>query len=157
VRRNPEATRVDCRETSKDALYYVPFEHINRAAHLVIVGITPGPNQIELAYEAAQMGIKAGLDDATSLARIKEHGAFGGPQMKPKLVKMLTKFRFAELLGIRNPSDLCGRSSHMFHATSVVAHAAFRAGKKLAGRFDDVMGSPTFKESFLRDLGRPFR
>jgi hypothetical protein len=147
-----EATRVDGRQTPRDALYYVPFEHINRAARLVIVGITPGPNQIKLAYQAAQMRIKGGMDDATLLARVKEHGAFGGPQMKPNLLKMLTKFRFAELLGIGNPGDLWGSAAHMFHATSVVPHAAFRGGKKFAGSFDDVMQSPTFRESFLRDF-----
>lgn len=147
-----EGTRVDDRKSSRDALFYVPFEHLNRDARLVIVGITPGPNQIRLSYEAAQARLKAGLDDATVLARVKEHGAFGGQQMRPNLLRMLRWFGFADLLGIARPDDLWSGSAHLLHATSVVPHAAFRNGKMFAGSFDEVMRSPVFRESFLRDF-----
>lgn len=59
----------------KDELFYVPFEHVNRRARLVIVGITPGPNQIELSYEAAREKLKAGLPTGRILEEIKRLGA----------------------------------------------------------------------------------
>ena len=35
-------------------VFYIPFEHVNRDARLVIVGITPGMNQLEMAYAETQ-------------------------------------------------------------------------------------------------------
>ena len=32
----------------KDVLEYIPFEHAERDARLVLVGITPGPTQLDL-------------------------------------------------------------------------------------------------------------
>ena len=44
---------------SRYQLQYIPFEYVNRDARLVIVGITPGMNQLRLAYEAAKVGLNA--------------------------------------------------------------------------------------------------
>ena len=57
------ATMLDTDSILGDELYYVPFEHMNVEAKLVIVGITPGPRQIALAYEAARVALNAGLND----------------------------------------------------------------------------------------------
>jgi hypothetical protein len=52
-------------------LFYIPFEHVNSAARLVIVGITPGPDQISLAYRTVSSKIKVGLPDGKSSSKPK--------------------------------------------------------------------------------------
>jgi hypothetical protein len=71
-------TRLARSDNGRDELFYVPFEHMNCRARLVIVGITPGPNQMELAYAAVQARLRAGLSDDMVLERAKKEGSFGG-------------------------------------------------------------------------------
>jgi len=135
-----------------DELFYVPFEHVNRRARLVIVGITPGPNQIELSYEAAAVRLRAGVPTERILEEIKPIAAFGSPTMRPNLIRMLRHFEFAKRLGVSDVADLWGKEAALFHATSVVPHAAFRKGRMFSGTFRDVLGSKVFRESFERDF-----
>jgi hypothetical protein len=125
---------------------------MNPNARLVIVGISPGPNQIELAYDAVQARIKAGLSDELVLGHAKREGSFGAATMRPNLIKMLEHFGIPQLLGITKADDLWGVSWPYLHATSIVPHAAFRNGKPFAGSFADVMASAPFRECFERDF-----
>jgi hypothetical protein len=130
-------------------LQYTPFEYVNRDAKLVIVGITPGNTQLELAYQTAQKLLKVERPEAEVLVEIKKTGAFGGPSMKPNLLKMLRHFRFEALLGINDVESLWGSNAALLHSTSVVPHAAFKSAKMFAGRFDEVMASPLLRECFM--------
>ncbi len=137
----------------KYSLRYIPFEHINKNAKLVIVGITPGPNQLDLAYRTAQKMIRAGKDESETLVEVKKHGAFGSRTMRPNLVKMLNHFGFDRILGIEDINDLWGNQGHLLHSTSVIPHAAFvlKKGKyaPFSGYFDEVIKCDLFRECFL--------
>lgn len=143
-------------ETARHRLYYVPFEHANLEAKLVVVGITPGPNQLELAIRAVQTS--RALPAATVQLEVKKQASFGSSTMRPNLLKMLAHFQVRERLGIANETDLWGSAWPMFQATSVVPHAAFDlktdgSEKMFNGKFTDVLSSPLltrcFEESFL--------
>ena len=136
----------------KDELFYMPFEHVNEAARLVIIGITPGPNQITESYELASTYLRLGWPEERIIREVKKTATFGGPQMRPNLVKMLRHFRFRDLLGIAREEDLWGRNADILHATSVIPHAAFRGGKMFAGSFDEVLNSAVYRQSFERDF-----
>ncbi len=136
----------------RDVLDYIPFERVEKNARLVIIGITPGPNQLKLAYEEAARLLRRGESDDVVLREAKRAGGFGGSSMRPNLVRMLNHFRFAEILGISDIEELWGGEAHLLQATSVVPHAAFRNGKMFAGSFNDIVSSPVFHESFLRDF-----
>lgn len=129
-------------------LQYIPFEHVNTEARLVIVGITPGPTQLELAYETAQRLLQAGMPTSKILLEVKRIGAFGGKAMRPNLLKMLRYFRFDHLLGIKDVASLWGENAHLLHSTSVVPHAAFKSGKMFAGTFTEVIESNLLRECF---------
>lgn len=133
---------------SRYQLQYIPFEHINRDARLVVVGITPGMNQLRLAYEAAKVGLNADWGIEKTLKYIKQQGAFGGSAMRPNLLKMLRHFDFEHLLEIGDVTSLWGSNSHLLQTTSVVPHAAFKAGKMFAGSFGEVMRSRLLRECF---------
>ncbi len=135
-----------------DELFYIPFEHVNPDARLVLIGITPGPTQLELAYAEAQRLLRAGSSERDVLIAAKRIGAFGGPSMRPNLVRMLKYFRIAQILGISNEEDLWDSASRHLHATSVVSHAAFRKGAMFAGSFAEVLVSKVFRTSFFEDF-----
>jgi hypothetical protein len=130
-------------------LQYIPFEHVNRDARLVIVGITPGNTQLELAYGKAQELLNAGRPEEDILIEVKKAGAFGGKSMKPNLLKMLRHFRFEKLLGIEDVDTLWGDNANLLHSTSVVPHAAFVARERFNGSFDEIQDSPLLKQCFL--------
>jgi hypothetical protein len=137
---------------NRDTLYYTPFEYVNGTAKLSIVGITPGPEQLRLSYRTVADLLKRGVSDDQILLEAKKHGAFGGPSMRPNLLKMMRHFGFAKILEIESEELLWGKKAHLFHATSVVPHAAFRDGKMFAGSFSDVLASPVFRACFERDF-----
>lgn len=130
-------------------LHYIPFEYVNRSARLVIVGITPGNTQLELAYANAQELLRAGTSHDEILCEVKKVGAFGGASMRPNLLKMLRHFRFDALLGIDDIAALWGQNAHLLHSTSVVPHAAFKAGARFNGSFDEIMRVPLLKQCFM--------
>jgi hypothetical protein len=140
-------------EDDRFILRYIPFEHVNEAAQLVIVGITPGPNQMKLAYGEAQRLLRAGRPQADILQQVKKIAAFGGNTMRPNLLRMLRHFRFRDLLGIDREEDLWGARADLLHCTSVVPHAAFcRDGKPFTGSFAEVQASSALRTSFEQDF-----
>ncbi|MBO1077361.1 hypothetical protein [Roseomonas marmotae] len=133
--------------SGRDQVFYIPFEHVERRAKLVLVGITPGPEQLKLAYGKAQMLLRVGRPHDEVLRLVKPHGAFGG-QMRPGLLKMLGHFGFASLMGVKDELEFWEGSPHLLHSTSVVPHAAFTGEDMFNGSFEDVMRSAALRECF---------
>jgi hypothetical protein len=137
----------------KYSLRYIPFEHVNKDAKLVIVGITPGNTQLELAYQTAQQMLRMGKAKSTTLIEIKKHGAFGGKNMRPNLTKMLNHFKIDRILDIYDINELWNSQAHLLHSTSVVPHAAYEVKKgedaMFNGNFKHVMKCDLFRDCFL--------
>ena len=146
-----ERLRLD--EDRHHRLYYVPLEHANLGARLVVVGITPGPNQLELAIQTVQRS-KA-LSAVQLQLEVKRQASFGAASMRPNLLKMLSHFQVAGRLGISKEADLWCSGWSTFQATSVVPHAAFDvksdgSEKMFNGKFSEVLASPVLKRCFER-------
>ena len=133
-------------------LRYVPFEHVNRNARLVFVGITPGMNQIALSYMALRSKLLSGVGTDRALTAAKTAGAFGGKQMRDRLNLMMRRFRIHEVIGATSPEEVWDESRGYLHATSVVPHAAFKSGKMFNGSFAEVLKTPLLRASFEQDL-----
>lgn len=130
------------------SLEYVPFEHVNIEAKLVIVGITPGPIQRNEACEEAGRLLRQGLPHDEVLRRVKKLAAFGGPIMRPNLERMIDALGIMALVGGGRAAELWEGRSHLLHATSVVPHAAFNKGKPFAGSFEEVQRVEVLRRSF---------
>jgi hypothetical protein len=133
-------------------IFYIPFEHVNRHARMVIVGITPGTNQLKMAYAEAQRLLRLGKSREEVLEAVKKLAAFGGDAMKPNLLRMLRHFNFARILGISDEADLWGGASALLHATSVVPNAAFKNGKMFSGSFDEIIKVGVLRQQFEEDF-----
>lgn len=133
-------------------VFYIPFEHVNGLARLVIVGITPGMNQLEMSYAEAQRLLHLGRSHAEILEAVKALAAFGGEAMRPNLLRMLRHFNFAKMLEISDEADLWDGASALLHSTSVVPHAAFKNGKMFSGSFDEIIKVRALRERFENDF-----
>ncbi|HEX4215434.1 MAG TPA: hypothetical protein VIA06_19110 [Candidatus Dormibacteraeota bacterium] len=133
-------------------VFYIPFEHVNRNARLIIVGITPGMNQLKMAYTETQRLLNLGTSTAEVLEAVKTFAAFGGDAMRPNLLRMLRHFNFAEILGIRDEADLWDGAATLLHSTSVVPHAAFKKGEPFSGKFDEVLKVDALRQRFESDF-----
>ncbi|MCK8787250.1 hypothetical protein M0638_23020 [Roseomonas sp. NAR14] len=133
-------------------IFYIPFEHVNPRARLVIVGITPGMNQLEMAYAEAQRLLRLGASEAAILKSVKSIAAFGGDAMRPNLLRMLRHFGFAAILGIDAEADLWGTAAGLLHSTSVVPNATFKGGKMFSGSFEEVLKVDALREQFEADF-----
>jgi hypothetical protein len=134
------------------SIEYVPFEHVNADARLVIVGITPGATQRDEACEEAGRLLRRGLPDDEILRRVKNLAAFGGPAMRPNLERMIDALGIMDLVGGGHAAVLWEGRAHLLHATSVVPHAAFVKGKPFAGSFEEIRRVDVLRRCFERDF-----
>lgn len=128
------------------SVYYVPFEYVNTQARLVVVGITPGPEQMKCAYATARKLIASSASIADCLREIKRSCAFLG--MRDKINEMLDHFKIPHCIGARDAASLWGSNYGLFHTTSVVPNAAFRNGAYFNGPFSAVLDIPLLRKQF---------
>lgn len=59
-------------------MVYAPFDHVNRAARIAIVGMTPGRFQAANALRAAQEALRAGQSVEIAAEKAKVFASFSG-------------------------------------------------------------------------------
>lgn len=111
---------------------YAPFDHVNAEARIVIVGITPGRQQMANALVECQRHLRGGASRKQALQRAKVHASFSGP-MRANLVAMLDDIGVADLLGLSSTAELWGARSELVHFTSALRYPVFVDGKNYSG------------------------
>lgn len=134
-------------KSKKLDIAYAPFDHVNVGADVVIVGITPGKQQMEAALLAANRALASGATHAEALARAKVHASFVGP-MRLNLVKMMDAVGINGWLGIETTASLWGKDSDRAHFTSAIRYPTFVNGENYS-RSPDMNDVP-----FLFDKSR---
>ena len=152
VTRGKSAVPLTLGSEGRYSLEYVPFDHVNSDARLVIIGITPGPTQRDDAYDETRRLLARGLPDEEILSGVKKYAAFGGPSMRPNLERMIDALGIMSLLGGGRAAELWQARSHLLHATSVVPHAAFVGKKPFAGSFEEIQRVGLLRRCFERDF-----
>lgn len=133
-------------------IYYIPFDHINANAKVVIVGITPGFTQLKNALIAAQSNIKAGKSLEETLIDIKNKAAFSGA-MRKNLVDMLDFVGIQKWLGIATCAELFSTASHLLHSTSALKYPVFIKGENYNGT-PNMTKHPLLKNHLLTHFGQ---
>jgi len=127
-------------------VYYIPFELINKAARLALVGITPGPTQMAEAYASAQRTVRANASDQNVLLEAKRTAAFAG--MRDRINEMLDHFAIPQHLGIPNAASLWTSDFPYFQPTSIVPNAAFKGETYFNGPFSAVLDVPLLRHQY---------
>jgi len=111
---------------------YAPFDFINRNARIVIVGITPGRQQMRNAIQECRRQLRAGCATAAALEAAKNHASFSGP-MRQNLVDMLDAIGVARLLGLASTASLWAGDANLVHFTSALRYPVFVDGANYSG------------------------
>lgn len=125
--------------------YYAPFDHVNKNAELVLIGITPGGTQMNRALSAASQALRHGQAVETAVATVKRKGSFSGNMRKP-LIEMLDKLGYQRRLGIASCEGLWDGDYDKVHFTSLLRNPVFVRG-------GDYRGNPNpLKHPKLREV-----
>jgi hypothetical protein len=111
---------------------YAPFEYVNPAARVVLVGITPGRQQAIEALLAARSLLAAGQDNAAVAKGAKETASFAGT-MRASLVRMLDHIGLHQWLEIPSCGDLFGAKAGLVHYTSALRYPVYLNGQNYSG------------------------
>jgi hypothetical protein len=122
---------------------YAPFEHIQRGARVVIVGITPGAQQAGNALIELRRRLIAGDTDEAALAAAKVFASFSGP-MRTNLVAMLDHIGLPRWLGVASTAALWSSHQELVHFTSALRYPVFVGGANYNGQ-PGMITSPTLR------------
>lgn len=123
---------------------YAPFDHVNPDADIVIVGITPGRQQMRNALLEAHRILTLGGSDAEAVAGAKVFASFSGP-MRSNLVSLLDRIGINGVLDLESTGSLWEKHSNRVQFTSALRYPVFLDGTNYSG-------SPAIaSNSFLTD------
>ena len=105
-------------------IYYAPFDYINSKAKIMIVGITPGLQQMIQSFEAVNNG--------RTLKEVKDLSSFKG-SMRTTLIKYLDALKINKKLRIKSCESLFNINSRYLHSTSLIKYPVFDKGKNYSG------------------------
>jgi hypothetical protein len=127
------------------AIYYAPFDFINPRARVVLVGITPGFRQMEIALRASRDALLAGETDwAAICARVKYQASFAGP-IRRFLLAMLDGIGVPAALDIPASAALYAGRADLLQTSAVVRHPVFVGGADWTGHTPPVRGNPILR------------
>lgn len=119
-------------------MYYAPHnEFINREAIIVIVGITPGWNQMKSAFEQLLKGLNSHQITEQMLKQTKIAASFSGT-MRTNLIDMLDQCDIPKAIGVNSSSLLFTEKRDLIHTTSVIKYPVFHRGKNYTGHQPSV-------------------
>ena len=112
--------------------HYIPFESVNPAARVVVVGISPGFVQWKNAMREAQRRMAAGAANEEVLRAARLAGAFSGA-IRPNFVALLDAIGAQRWLGIASCATLFGADAHLVQVSAILRHPVFVDGKNYSG------------------------
>lgn len=132
---------------------YAPFDHVNRDAKIVIVGMTPGLFQARQALLAARNALRGGKSNLEAARAAKVHASFSGEPMRGNLVAMLDLVGVAKWLGIESTAQLWSDKQQLVHFTSALRYPVFLDGANWSGT-PDMVRTPLLRNQLERHAGQ---
>jgi hypothetical protein len=130
------------------SMHYIPFEHVNPEARIVIVGIAPGFVQWKTAMAECQRQLAAGAPQAGVLRAARLAGAFSGA-IRPNFVALLDAIGIDRWLGIDSCATLFDRDAHLVQISAILRHPVFVDGRNYSGT-PGMARLPFLREAVLR-------
>ena len=130
-------------------VYYAPFDAVNRAARIAIVGITPGWQQMEIAFRVARRELIHG-SPAEEASRCAKFAASFAGSMRRNLIAMLDELQVPRCLNIQSTADLFASNHSLVHAASAFRYPVFKERQNYIGQNPSALGS-TLLMGYARD------
>lgn len=138
-------------EEKQLSMYYAPFDSINVAAKLALIGVTPGWTQMEISYRIARRSLLAGRSLQAAYQEAKSEASFGG-SMRSILVRMLDDLEVPKLLRLNSSNELFGTAGEQLHTTSAIRYPVFVNEQNYTGSAPVIMSSPLLMDYARRVL-----
>lgn len=122
---------------------YAPFDHIQRGAELVIVGLTPGRTQAANALASLSGDLQAGTGIEAALANAKRTASFSGA-MRGNLLAMLDAVGVPGVFGRTSASEFFAEGDGLVHFTSALRYPVYVDGQNYSGS-PEPMGHPVLR------------
>jgi hypothetical protein len=119
-------------EAGNLTIEYAPFDHIERDAELVIVGLTPGRQQAANALETLGVELRKGTPTPLALERAKRTASFSGP-MRSNLLNMLDAIGVPALFGRQHAAEFFSDAKARVHFTSSLRYPVYVDGENYSG------------------------
>jgi hypothetical protein len=133
-------------------VHYAPWDWVNTAAKVMLVGITPGLHQATEALGEAQRCLRAGLSNEDTLRSADAVGSFSGP-MRTNLVTMLDGIGIADALGIGTTARLFDTHHNLAAHVSAIDYPVFVDGANYGGANPPLTRHPTLRALTSACLG----
>ncbi|WP_240613695.1 hypothetical protein [Pueribacillus theae] len=147
-------------ETSEDrnlSIYYAPVEYFNEHATVLIVGITPGINQMKKAYASVLNNKDRLKNNEQLLHEAKKASSYEGT-MRKNLIHMLDELELQRYLGLSSSAELFTAANHFVHTTGILPYPVFYKGKNFTGSTPAILKNKMLKryvmECFVSNLSR---
>jgi hypothetical protein len=112
-------------------VFWAPFDHVNRKARVVLVGITPGATQMRASLEAARDALVRGVSPRTAARHAKTHASFSG-RMRDTLVAWLDGIGLARRFDLRTSAELWDSAAALAAFTSTLRYPVFKGASGTA-------------------------
>lgn len=139
-------------------VYYSPIgEYVNTEAKVVIIGITPGFEQMRIAFEEATDALHHGVSLEETARLVKYTASFAGT-MRRNLVQMLDTLELPALLGSETTASLFHQHQELLHPTSLLKQPVFYREKNYSGHQPKINRSPLLRhyaeEHFVAEINQ---
>jgi len=126
-------------DQSKIKIYYAPHnEFINKEAQILIIGITPGWTQTQIAFKTANEGLIKNKEIIDILKKCKYNSRFSG-SMRNNLIDMLDEIGLNRKLNISSCSEMFNEENNLMHTTSLIKYPVFINGKNYNGHSPEIL------------------
>jgi len=137
-------------------MQYVPFEHRNENARLVLVSLTPGHTHVRLAAALTAELLGSHTPGRVIQREHKRRVELGGRMVRPNLIRMLDHFRVPELVCQPHAAALWNEGFDAIQPLALLPHATTRRGLAYDGTFEELLEVPmlrmVFESLFLASL-----
>ncbi len=135
---------------------YVPFEHRNEGARLILVSTTPGHTHVRLAAALTEELLRSHTPGRVIQREHKRRVELGGRMVRPNLIRMLDHFRVPELIGQPHAAALWNDGFDTIQPLALLPHATTRRGLTFDGSLEEMLEVPmlriVFDSLFLSSL-----
>ncbi|MBI3757817.1 MAG: hypothetical protein HY267_07570 [Deltaproteobacteria bacterium] len=125
-------------------VYYAPVDYVNETAKVMLLGITPGWTQMEIAYRNVRHDLLDGLSTSEVCQRAKKQASFAG-SMRKNLTAMLDGLGVPALLGIPSSESLFSEHRVLLHTSSAIRYPVFVHGRNYAGHSPQILDTPALR------------
>ena len=122
-------------------IYYAPHnEYINPKAKILIIGITPGFIQMNIAIVTARKELEKNNNIEDIQYKCKVEGRFSG-SLRKNIISMLDEIKLNEALNIYSCSDLFDKKDYLMHTVSLIPYPVFVKKQNYTGHTPKLLKS----------------